>query len=176
MANEFTAAFNAADVIAETAGGPTGGMNQLNNPTPVGLGMGAGFGPKQTSTCLGLFRVQNAALLATGLTVELVLADDVNNPGAGKNAVFGVTIGPITSGTSTFDESVLTSATEVTATVTMPATPGVMVIQAIALPVADLHGLAAGNTALVRIRRLGSNSSDTHPGRVVMLNADVRNT
>lgn len=146
----------------------------------VGLGSGVAFAPLQTSETIYSALVASNVTLGTGLTFQLLVADDVNNPGPGLVGAFGITVGPITSGTSTYDENSTTgplvSCTEVTGTVTMPSTPGVVKALSIAVPVADMNSLATNGWCLIRVRRLGASSSDTHRGRIVLLAVDVKDT
>ena len=144
----------------------------------VGLGLGIGFPELEVSAVLAAFLVPAAVALGTGLSISLLLADDPLNSSPGKVAQFGVTVGPIVS-TSTYDESTtgpLAGSTEVTANVTTPATAGVLVTLAIAVPIADMNSLAAPGWCLIRIRRNGTAAADTHRGRVVLLGADIGNT
>ncbi len=67
--------------------------------------------------------------------------------------------------------------TEVTANVTMPATPGQLVTQTIAVAKAAISAsLAAGDNVLVQIRRIGTAAADTHQGRVLLTGATVQDT
>ena len=180
MANEYAAFVSPAVVTSGSQGAPGGGIDDPYGFVAAGVGKGITFPAKQTGSVYFPVRIPNSAALGTGLTFSLLLQDDVLNASAGKVAVFGATVGPITSGTSTFDENATTgplvSCTEVTATVTMPSTAGVLINLAIAVPIADMNSLAAGGWAMVRLRRLGTNSSETHVGRVLLLGFDVRNT
>jgi hypothetical protein len=58
----------------------------------------------------------------------------------------------------------------------MPATAGVIVTAAVAIVVANMDGIAASDWCLTRVRRIGTAAQDTHRGRVVLLNMDVRDT
>lgn len=182
MANEnnLASGFRPSDLCPEAASYSGGPYAAPYGNIPVGLGKGVGLAKQGTQGVIAPFRVPEAAALGTGFTVELLLADDVVYPGAGLNAYIGVSIGPITSGTSTLDENATTgplvSTTEVKTAITMPATAGVLKVQSFALPNADLNSLAAGGWAMLRVRRISGNALDTHTGRVVLLGADVRNT
>lgn len=171
MANEFVASI---------------GPNQLNpgtesQPAFVSIGFlrARSFAPKVKTVAGAMIRVPNASALTTGLTVNLTVLDDPLNSAAGKVAKFGVSIGPITSGTSTVDDDAVTgplvSTTEVTGVVTLTA-KGVAYNLSIAVAAASMNALAVGGTALIRIRRLGDDAADTHAGRVLLTLVDVRAT
>ncbi len=182
MANELQVGLDPGSLCGVAGAAPYGSMEAAASFPRVGLTVGMGFVPGKTNSSYYYTRIANAVALVTGLTIELLLSEDVS-PGnidpVNKNAVFGVTIGPVTSGTSQSSEvtaSPLASCTEVTGTVTMPATAGVLKTLAIAIPIANMNSLAAGGWALIRIRRLGSNASDKSQNNIVLLGADVRNT
>ena len=109
-------------------GSPPYASAARNGLIPVGDAMGIGFPPAVKSTVMRLFRTSAGVSGTTGLKVELLLADDPRNSNAGAVAVFGATIGPVTTSTP-FDESatgpVGSGSTEVTATYTASATPGI---------------------------------------------------
>jgi hypothetical protein len=171
MANELAAQLQARDLVAGSGGNP--GL------VDIGFLKALSFGPKGKSSAYGTFRVPNVAALATGLTAALSLMDDTLNTAAGKATKFGVTIGPLTSGTSTPDDNATTGAfvstTEATATSTLTTT-GLAYTLSVAVPVATMNALAAGGVAMIRIRRLGDDVADTHTGRVLLFGVDVRNT
>lgn len=179
MANEFAASFGPNEGYSESTGSPQGGIGSLSF-VPVGtVGIsGAGFNRKQVGTFLCLFRLPNAAALVTGLTFGLSICDDTGNPpsAGGLKSYWGVTIAPITSGTSVPDETIFAGATETFAQITHGAAIGAVVYADIAAVVANMGGLAAGNLALARVRRVGNNILDTHTGRVVLLRTEIRNT
>jgi hypothetical protein len=147
---------------------------------PVGLGRGSAFPPLLNSAVVAAYRVPESVDLTTGLTFSFLLADDPLNPDPGHNVEMGVTIGPITPGTSTYDQDPVTgplvSCTEILATVTLPNTAGVLTVASVAVPVSAMHSLAAGGWCMIRVRRLGLHPSDTHRHRVVLLGIDARNT
>ena len=184
MSNELVVGLRPNDVISESLGNPAGGIDDPFGYINVGLGKAIAFNPKATGTVFQLVRIPNAATLATGLTVTLVLADDVLNSVAGKNVYLGVTLGPVTSDATTFDENASSGAfvgtVEVLTAVTMPAANGsspFLHVASIAVPVADMNALAAGGMAMLRIRRVGGNALDTGTsGRVGLCHIDVRNT
>jgi hypothetical protein len=179
MANEAAGGFHPSSLCPQSPGYGLEGFGSPYGYVPVGEGKGTGLWKNAASGVIAWFRVPETVTLGTGLTVSILLADDVQYPGAGLKPYIGVTVGPIVSGTTTLDEGAagpFAGSTEVAAQVTMPATSGVLVVASFALPNADLNSLAAGSWAAIRVRRLGTNASDTHPGRVVLLGAQVRNT
>ena len=179
MSNEFLQSFNPSQGFAENLGLPSGtAKNPFSQLRNCGLGAGSVMPPGQVSSILFLGRVPNTVTLATGLTINLMIADDpLNHPGGGGLVVqLGVTAAPITSGTTTFDETVFGSSTEVTSNVTMPSTPGAIKAVDIALPIADMNSLAAGGYYMLRVRRIGTATADTDTNSVLHLNTDVRNT
>jgi hypothetical protein len=118
----------------------------------------------------------NGAPLTTGLTFSLSLVDDPMNPnpgGAGAISL-GVSVKRIVSGTSDLTQT--SFGTEVVTTVTMPATSGVVLIQAVAVANANLGSLAAGNHFVVQVRRIGTNAADTHQGVVLCTGVSISDT
>ena len=180
MANELCASLAPIDGWAEAGGSPTGGQTQPYSLVPVGTTgiAGAGFPNGVTSSLLFMFRVPNAVALATGLTYNLCVTDDPLNPpsSTGLHSVWDFTIAPLTTASSKPDESPLASSTADKATITHGGTVGQLAFADQAQVVAHTNSLAAGSLALLRLRRLGADSGDTHDGRCVFLNLDVRNT
>lgn len=156
-------------------GVPTGNGNPVQN-VGVGAVVGVGFNKQQTSGICWLWRVPTQAALATGLTFSLIVADDPNNADPGKVVRFSIIIGPVATGTLVDEATALASSNETGGSVTMNATSGKNTIASIAVVNADMNSLAVGNWALIRLRRLGTNSADTHRGRAVLLNATVYDT
>lgn len=173
--------FSAYDLLSEGGySGPNGGAAQPYAQTFVGLGAGIGFNPKTVGSAISPpLRLSNSATLTTGLQVQVVFADNPADPNADPGAVgyFDFTIGPITSGTSTLDGTTTADAlhgsTAVTASLTTASTAGVLKTATVSIPSADLNSLAAGGWFVLRIRRQGTNASDTHTGRVIILGYDV---
>lgn len=179
MANESCHALDPGKGFAETLGLPSGTLkNHFSEVAPLGLGGGCNMPPGVISSTLFVFRVPNAVALATGLTIEFIVADDpLNCPGGGGlHAVFDFIIAPITSGTTLFDESGLASSTLDSVTLTMASTPGAMTKGTITAVVAHMNSLAAGNWAIGRFRRNGSNASDTDTNALRLVGVDIRNT
>lgn len=183
MANELLTGLDSGSLCAGAGASPYGSIENPTGLVRIGVSASLGFVAGKTGSAYYFLRVPNAVALATGLTVELLLLEDTA-PGNVDNlyyaAVFGVTVGPITSATSTPDENATTgplvSTTEVTGTVTMPTTAGVLKTLSIAVPIANMNSLAAGGWAMVRIRRLGANASDTSRNRICLVGVDLRNT
>lgn len=155
----------------ENSGNPTGGEYGLIN---VGLVKGIGYNQLTDSGATWVTRLPASAGLVTGATATLMVADDINNPSVGKVAVFAITYKLLTSATDVIDWS--TAGTETTVSITMPSTAGVIKTGAIAVVVANMDSVAASAWVAIRIRRLGTNSADTHRGRVVLLEVDIRDT
>jgi hypothetical protein len=115
-----------------------------------------------------VIKIPGNATLTTGVKFDLVCTDDGKNANdLGLVAVLGVTVKKLVSGTDTFDVTASGGA-EVTANVTLAATTNVATILTISVPTASLDSAAAGDTIVVRFRRVGSNASDTLKGRVVV--------
>lgn len=188
MANEGVVSMGPDGGWSEKNGNPTGGGTQPFTLVPVGSVpantgngclAGAGFAAGVTGTMLYLFRVPNAATLATGLTFHITLTDDPLGPpsAVSLNSYWGVTVAPLTSGTSTPDETVFASSTEDKYAITHGATIGTIIFGDHTAVVGHMNSLAAGNLAMIRLRRLGANVLDTNTnGRAVLLRFDVRNT
>lgn len=155
--------------------GPGGPGEVIGVGVLSGLRLGKGGPTADGSAYLAMGRVwTNGTPLPTGLTVEVALCDDPNNPDPGAAVVIGVTIVPLVSGTGTVNDPAQTQ--EVTATVTLNATEGVITTASIALANSHLASLAAGNYFMLRIRRVATNSADTHTGCAILLNASVKDT
>lgn len=114
--------------------------------------------------------------MGTGITVKFLVVDDGNSASdLGKVAVFGVTVKKIVSGSDTF---VIATAggTEQTTSVTLDATAGEAVVGTIAVANADLDSAGVGDVAFLRFRRIGTSTSDTCNGPVVVPLVYVYNT
>lgn len=155
------------DAFGEVGGNPAPNI-------PVGLASGLGYNARQDSGAIWVTRLPALASLATGASMVLMLADDVNNPDPGKVARFAVTFKKLATGTDVIDTS--GAGTETAVDVTMPSTAGVVVTAAVAIVVGNMDGLAASDWCLTRVRRIGTHANDTHRGRVVLLNMDCRDT
>jgi hypothetical protein len=158
---------------------PYGGAGSGASLIAIGLGKGIGFPSGVACAARVPFRLGADYTATTGLKVDLLLADDPTDTAAkiSKNAYMEATIGPITSGTTTYDETAVTGvtvgSTAVLSAITMPATLGVLKTATISIPLADLNSLAASGWACLKIRRVGTNALDTDPGRVVLLAVDI---
>ena len=158
------------DASPESGGNPIGGP--ANTPVPVGLASGLGYNKSTDSGAVWVQRLPATAALATGATFVLMVADDVNNPGAGLVARFAVTVKKLATGTDVV--TVAGAGTETTVDLTLPATPGIVLTGTVAIVVANMDGAAASDWVLIRVRRIGTAAQDTHRGRVVLLGVDVR--
>jgi hypothetical protein len=175
MANELIGSFDPLAAVALHRGQP--------EAIAVGVLDGAAFPAHVDSTSYFRCRVPNAATLATGLTLSLLLEDDPLAPGPGFVAVFEVTYGPVVNGVTTPDEDPVTGlfvgTTPDTVAQTMPSAPGTtpFAVALITTAVAHTNGLVPGSWAIGRLRRkAGTDARDTHPGRVVVSGLDARNT
>lgn len=125
-------------------------------------------------------RVPNAVALATGLTIELTYCMPMNAKNAdltGTKVQMEVIGTPLTSGTSLLDDSALASSTaDAAQSAALPTAVGKMVVQSITSTTAHLNSLAAGNTLLLRVSRLGDHANDTNLGDIILVNVDYRNT
>lgn len=112
--------------------------------------------------------------LATGITVEFLVEDSVERPGAGLDAFFGISVKKLVSGTDTGSSTGFS--TEVTQAVTLNATAGIVTVATKAIATADADAIAAGSWAIVQIRRLTDHASDTHTGDVILHGLAVTDT
>jgi hypothetical protein len=139
-----------------------------------GVRLGKGGPTADGSAYLALGKVwANGTPLSTGLTVEVVIVDDANNPDPGAAVVLGATIVPLTSG------GVITppaQTNEATATVTLSSTEGNVTVATITVANSKLSSLAAGNNFLLRLRRVSTAVADTHTGAVILLGATVKDS
>ena len=111
--------------------------------------------------------------LTTGFKVDLVLVDDGKDANdLGKVAVFGVLMKKLASGTDTLDMTFSVGG-EITANATLAATAGVITTLTVSVPNASADSVAAGDTFMMRIRRVGTNAADTCSGRILCVAATV---
>lgn len=116
----------------------------------------------------------NGTPVSTGLTFQILLVDDPSNSDPGKVVRLGVTVKKIA---STTDDLTATGAgTEAVGTATMNATTGIVTALSIAVTTSNADSIAAGDLIEVRIRRTGSNASDTHKGVVLVAQVTVSDT
>lgn len=113
--------------------------------------------------------------LVTGLTIQTAICEDPNttNTDAGKVVRLGVNFKKLGTGADTYDYTT-SAGTEAEFSVTCDATSGEVVLTSTACTNTD--SLAAGDRGLIIIRRIGSSSSDTHKGRVVLMGVTIRDT
>ena len=156
-----------------------GGIPAANVATNLGQGLGFPAGmpaPFTAQVCAAYFQfyVPAAIGLATGMTVNLVLVDDLANPGAGLKATFDVQYAFVGATTTELDTAF--SGTNDSVQVTMPATSGQLKTQAIAAINAHMAGsVAASSWVLLRVRRNAA-ASDTHTGRIILRSVYIMNT
>jgi hypothetical protein len=157
----------------ECSGRPSGGEYGM---IPVGtLGVkGIGFPPLVDSGAAAIFRVPTLYTATTGVTVNLLLADDPLNADAGKVSRWAATVKLLTSGTDMLDWTA--AGTVTAASFTAPAANVVKTL-AIAIVAANIDSVVADSWCAIRIQRLGgSDALDVHKGRIVLLAVDVRDT
>jgi hypothetical protein len=158
---------------------PTNGVfNEvpLVMPTATGLGV-AGAPCNKLANQAYQFQARiplNGTPLSTGLTCVLAVVDDPRNPGAGLVGKFGITIKRLNGGA---DYTQTSASTEVTGTVTMNATSGIESVVSLAVTKAAISAsLAAGDSVLVQLRRLGTDAADTHQGVILITGAVLQDT
>ena len=164
------------EVFPEGSNAPSAGSYGLIG---VSTGFaGVGFNAGQAAGFGYIGRIPTLYTATTGLTFVLALAEDPLNPPttSGKAAVFEITTKALATGTDILTWT--TAGTATTGTVTMPTTAANSVFKtlSIAIVAANLGGVVADGWCAIRVRRLGNNASDTHTGRIVLLNVDVRDT
>lgn len=122
------------------------------------------------------FTIPANLTVATGLTFQARLTDDGTSAAdLGGVVRLGVTAFNMDSGSFLANLSAASGA-EQTANITLSSTSGALASVSIAIPNAQLASAGAGNNVLIRLRRIGDNAADTCPGRVVLVNAHVKNT
>jgi hypothetical protein len=120
--------------------------------------------------------IPNNLSVATGVTFRFRATDDGSDAGdLGKNAVFGLTVFNMDAGTF-YAGLNAAGGTEQTTTVTLSSNSGQLVLGSIAVANAQLSNAANGNMIVLRLRRIGTNNSDTCNGRIVLLGAHLKNT
>lgn len=126
----------------------------------------------------GQWIVPAAVALATGLTFRFMLCDDGTDPAdLGKVVQLEVTPFNLSTAAAPADWSLAASqGTATTGNVTLSATSGAIVIGSIAIVLANLRALAAGNVFGMRLRRVGDAVADTCNGRALLLGGVITNT
>jgi hypothetical protein len=142
---------------------------------PNGTARGIAF-PKVNvgnNTALGYlatFVIPPGLTITTGLEVYLNTTDDgAFAADLGNTTVFGVAVKKVTAANTNMSSA----GTEVTATITMSANSGQLVQTIIQIPTADLNGAGSGDTICMRIRRVGTSTSDLCVGRILVPSAHV---
>ena len=145
----------------------------------VGLAVkGIAFPAKEDTSVDFVARIPTLYTATTGITFNLLLAEDQHNPGGATVARFAVTVKLLTSTTDVLDWTV--AGTQTVASVTPPATgttQASVVTLAIPIVAANLDSVVADSWCAIRVQRLGhSDAADANPGRLVLLMVDVRDT
>ncbi len=113
---------------------------------------------------------------STGLTLYFNTTDDgADASDLGAGVKLGVTAKKINGGSATTD--IATGAgTEQTVTVTNSSTSNTIIQTSLAITNANLNSAGAGDTVLIRVRRIGTDASDTSNGPVLLLGGYIKNT
>jgi hypothetical protein len=170
MANEFVAVLRPKDFLP---------LNGSLGDSNVGIrGSNAGLrllkSDAQGFTTVGVINAEHT--VSTGVTLSLGVVDDgTDADDLGKVVRLGVTVKKLVSGSDTLD--IATNAgTEQTVDVTLDATAGEIVLGSLAIANANLDSTGAGDTFMMRVRRVGSASQDTCRGTALLTHVYVRNT
>jgi hypothetical protein len=124
---------------------------------------------------------EQSAVVGITFSIVYAIASANNVSFGGGKVLMEAVAAPLVSGLSSPDDSAITEDAALAAqSQDLPTSPGVIVIQELAVPVAKLAGpggqLAAGDLALVRVRRLGDDARDTHVGDILFISMSLRNT
>lgn len=123
-----------------------------------------------------LVRIPTDWTVGTGLTFTTYLTDDGKTASdLGLVVRIGIAVKKIVSGTDTTDTSASLD-TEATSDVTLDETTKTIVATDKAVANATLDAAGAGDTILVRVRRIGTATQDTAQGNVALLALNVANT
>lgn len=190
MASELVASLGPGDLQRETDLGNDTGLSLVLSPGEGAVGQSPSVQgdiramslPKYVRGNLvaygytAMFRIPLNLTLATGLTFKSYITDDGQNAAdLGTAVVLGITLKRMAANATVTLES--GAATEVTGTLTLSSTSGGVLIGSIAIANAALPAsTAAGDLLLMRVRRLGSNASDTCQNRVLLYRVEVNNT
>lgn len=122
------------------------------------------------------FRIPGNLTMGTGLTFKIYVSDDGQNAiDLGTVIVLGVTLKRLAAN-ATLDVDT-GGATEQTVNITLSSTSAGVAIGSLAIASANLPtSLAVGDLVLMRIRRVGTSTSDTCPGRALCYRVEVQNT
>lgn len=181
---------NALSVRTVSPGNPYGEiLNQCGFPAhyisqgnefPIAI-LGYVMRPGNITEFYGFVKIDSSISLATGLTFELLYCLPGSSGQAdvsGTQVYMGVAVGKVTSGTTTFNDITSLTGTEVLAqSGALPTTLWTLVKQTIAVPVANMLGLATGDTAIIRVRRKGDDlNNDTNTGDILLVNVAAWDT
>ena len=171
MANELVAELRPRDFMR--ANGPL----SMVDVAPIGVLGGLRLLKSDTSGFYALIRVPANLTVGTGYTAKALVVDDgADAADPGKVIVVGATLKVLASGTdyATFASDDI--GTETTASVTLDATAGQVVEGSLAVANANADSVGAGSWAIVRVRRIGTNASDTCLGTAILLGVHILNT
>lgn len=120
--------------------------------------------------------IPGSLTVGTGVTLSLGVTDDgADAADLGKVVRLGVTVKKLASGSDSL--AIGTGAgTEQTVDVMLDATSGEITLGALAIANANLDSAGAGDTALVRVRRIGTHANDTCQGTALLTHVAIKNT
>jgi len=170
MANEFVDILRPADFFRANGSqhdafvapsNSLGGLRLLKSDT-------AGF--------LAISNIPGSLTVGTGLTFVYHVVDDGTDANdLGKVIRLGITVKELLTGADTLAIGT-GAATEVTEDITLDATSGEIVIASEAIANAALDSIGAGDSFLIRVRRIGTASQDTCQGTALLTHLIVKNT
>jgi hypothetical protein len=170
MSNELVDQIRPRDLIRQN--GPLNQPHLVYSATAAGVEMTRADAGGYTF----LTTIPPGLTLSTGLTFQLVTVDDGRSSAdLGLVVVLGLTVKKIASGTSNLDVT-SGAGTEQTANVTLNGTSGVAVRTNVAVANANLNSAGAGDTIEVRVRRIGTNASDTALSPCLLTAVNIFNT
>jgi hypothetical protein len=196
MSGELIATFGPGDWYREMAVGYDSPYNRVIVPPAAptvesasggGNVCGMSFQKSYQTTALGytnpiqdyynaIVTIPANLTVSTGVTFQFRITDDGTNAGdLGLVVQFGLTIYNV-DGSGWLTGLTAANGAEQTANVTLGSTSGAAASGSIAVANAQLASAGAGSNILLRLRRIGTASADTCPGRVVMIAGHLKNT
>lgn len=157
--------------------GPNQQLSERTSGIGAGLPLGRGVGNPAPGDAWYFFgRIwANGTPLPTGLTFGLLWSDDPDNSNPAGVVRIGISVARIVSGTYNV-RTPTAFGTEVLASLTAPATVGIVTLSSVAVANANLQSLAAGEPFAVKVRRVPTDAADTHTGRILIHAMTVRDT
>lgn len=165
------------DGFPEKQGNPSGAEFGLAAVGLLGF-KGIAFNAKTDAGAGWVFRVPTLYTATTGFTINLLIAEDQNNPGGATVSRWAATVKLLTSATDVMDWT--GAGTQTVASHTPPATGATQpIVKTLAIPIvaANIDSVVADSWCALRVQRLGSSDAlDVNPGRLILLHVDVRDT